>query len=57
MEKVFAVTISETLEQLIHDAGDVFLGEVDHSRFQQTHQIVIHVFKDEIKRAAVLNHQ
>ena len=57
MEKVFAVTVSETLEQLIHDAGDVFLGEVDHSRFQQTHQIVIHVFKDEIKRAAVLNHQ
>ena len=55
MKEVLAVTIGEAFEQLVHDAGDVFFGEIHHPRLQQPHQIVIHVFEDEIKRAAVLN--
>ena len=54
VEEVFTVAVGKALQELKHNASDVFLGEIHHSRLQQTHKIVIHVFKDEVKRAAVL---
>lgn len=54
MQEVLAVTVIQAVQQLLHNARIVHLVEIDHSRFQQAHQVVIHVFEHQIKRPLVL---
>ncbi len=49
MQKVLLVAVIEALQQLSHERLDVALVEVDQARLEQTHQVVVHVFKYKIE--------
>lgn len=51
VQKVLLVAVIEALEQLSHERLDVALGEMDQTGLQQTHQVVVHVFKHKVERA------
>ena len=54
MEEVLPVAVVEALQQLPHDAGVGGLVKLDHTRLQQTHQVVVHVLEHQVERALVL---
>lgn len=54
MQKVLLVTILQSPQQLLHDARNVNLLELNLLVLHQAHQIVLHVLKDEVESAAVL---
>lgn len=43
------MAVVQTLHQLAHEAADVLMGELDQARLQQTHQVVVHVLKHQVK--------
>ncbi len=49
MQKVFLVAVIQALQQLSHERLDVALVEMNQARLEQTHQVVVHVFKYKIK--------
>lgn len=49
VQKVVLVAVVQALHQLAHKAANVLLRELDHARLQQTHQIVVHVLKHQVK--------
>lgn len=54
MQKVLLVTILQSPQQLLHDARNVNLLELNLLILHQAHQIVLHVLEDEVESAAVL---
>lgn len=57
MQEIFLVAVIQSIQQLSHYTRIVQFIKIHHSRLQQTHQIVIHVFEDQIKRSLILqNH-
>ena len=51
VEEVLLVTEVEAVEQLLHAGRNVVLVKVDEPRLEQTHQVVVHVLKHQVKRA------
>ena len=49
MEKVARVAEVQTIKQLLHEGRNVALSERDKTRLKQTHQVVIHVLKDQVE--------
>lgn len=49
MQEILLVAVIKALQQLPHERLDVALVEVDQARLKQSHQIVVHVFKDQIE--------
>lgn len=49
VKEVVLVAVVQTLHQLAHEAADVLVGELDQARLQQTHQVVVHVLKHQVK--------
>lgn len=49
------MAVVQTLHQLAHEAADMLVGELHQTRLQQTHQVVVHVFKHQIE--GTWNHQ
>lgn len=50
VQEILLVAVIKALQQLPHERLDVVLVEVDQARFEQSHQIVVHVFKNQIER-------
>lgn len=49
VKEILLVAVIKALQQLSHERLDVALVEVDQARLQQSHQIVVHVFKNQIE--------
>lgn len=49
VQEVLLVAVIKALQQLSHERLDVALVEMDQTRFEQTHQVVVHVFKYKIE--------
>ena len=49
MQKVLLVAVIQPFQQLSHERLDVALVEMDQAGLEQTHQVVVHVFKYEIE--------
>lgn len=49
VKEVVLMTVVQTLHQLAHEAADVLMGELDQARLQQTHQVMVHVLKHQVK--------
>lgn len=49
MQKIFLVAVIKAFQQLSHERLDVALIEMDQARLEQTHQVVVHVFKYKIE--------
>lgn len=49
VQEILLVTVIKALQQLPHERLDVVLVEVDQARLEQSHQIVVHVFKNQIE--------
>lgn len=43
------MAVIKALQQLSHERLDVALIEVDQARLEQSHQIMVHVFKNQIE--------
>jgi hypothetical protein len=54
VQEVLSVTVGEAVEQLPHDGRVVRLREVHHLRFQQPHQIMVHVLEYQVERTLIL---
>lgn len=53
MQKVLLVAVIQTFKQLSHERLDVALVEVNQTGLQQTHEVVVHVFKYKIESPCV----
>ena len=51
MEKSLLVAVVEPVQQLAHERLDVALVKVDQSRFEEPHEVMVHVFEDEVECA------
>lgn len=49
VQEVLFVAVIETFQQLSHERLDVALVEMYQARLEQTHQVVVHVFKHKIE--------
>lgn len=49
MKEILLVAVIEALQQLSHERLDVALIEVDQAGLEQSHQIMVHVFKNQIE--------
>lgn len=49
VQEILLVAVIKALQQLPHERLDVVLVEVDQARLEQSHQIVVHVFKNQIE--------
>lgn len=49
MQKVLLVAVIQPFQQLSHERLDVALIEMDQPGLEQTHQVVVHVFKYKIE--------
>lgn len=49
VEEVVFMAVVQTLQQLAHEAADVLMGELDQAWLQQTHQVMVHVLKHQVK--------
>lgn len=49
MQKVLLVAVIQPFQQLSHERLDVALVEMDQPGLEQTHQVVVHVFKYKIE--------
>lgn len=43
------MAVVQALHKLAHEAADVLVGKLAKARLQQTHQVVVHVFKHQVK--------
>lgn len=50
VQEILLVAVIKALQQLPHERLDVVLVEVDQARLEQSHQIVVHIFKNQIER-------
>lgn len=49
VQKVLFVAVIEALQQLSHERLNVALVKMDQARLEQSHQIVVHVFKHKVE--------
>ncbi len=54
MQKVFRVAIVEAVEELLHEAGNLLVVEIEQTRVEQTEQVVVHVLEYQVELATVL---
>ena len=51
MEKALGMAVLEAGEQLFDEGGDVRVLQLDHVRFENAHQVVVHVLEDQVERS------
>ena len=49
MEEVFGMAVGKTLDELPHQRLNVSLRELDETRIQKTHEIMITVLKHQVE--------
>lgn len=46
MQEILFVAVIQPVQQLLHNAGVIEFIKINHSGFQQAHQIMVHVLKN-----------
>lgn len=49
VQEVVLMAVVQTLHELAHEAADVLMGKLDQAGLQQSHQVVVHVLKHQVK--------
>ena len=49
VEEVARVTEEQSFQQLLHERRNVALAQRHQTRLEQTHQVVVHVLKDQVE--------